>query len=80
MDTPLPVLSHKEDRVLKAFLRGTPTPDIARIVGLSTSSTCAYMQFIIDKLGLQSREDLRTMQPRSGIDYTVRAPNRSAGG
>lgn len=66
------ILSSKEDRILKAYLRGMECRDIAKLIGLTYGSTHAYILSIVKAFGLTSRSELH-----SGLKYTVREPNRS---
>lgn len=64
-------LTDKEARVLKAFLRGVPTPAIATLCGVTTSTVCGYLNDTCRKFGLKDRSELHDK-----LEYTVKPPKR----
>jgi DNA-binding NarL/FixJ family response regulator len=52
------ILTYKEDRILKAYLRGMETPEIGQLCGVGTSAVCSYLCSVVRKFGFKTREEL----------------------
>lgn len=70
----LSVLSGREREVLRGIVAGRSTKEIARAMGVSTSTAGTHVQNVLTKLGVHSRLQVVALVVREGLADELRRP------
>ena len=71
----LSVLSSRERQVLRGIVAGRGTKEIARAMGVSTSTAGTHIQNVLSKLGVHSRLQAVALIAREGLADELRDPD-----
>jgi two-component system nitrate/nitrite response regulator NarL len=69
-------LSGREREVLRGVVAGRSTKEIARAMGVSTSTAGTHVQNVLTKLGVHSRLQAVALVAREGLAAELRRPDR----
>jgi two-component system nitrate/nitrite response regulator NarL len=70
----LSILSGRERQVLRGIVAGRSTKEIARAMGVSTSTAGTHVQNVLTKLGVHSRLQVVALVVREGLADELRRP------